>query len=103
MVRSYLRNRPTLKEVCVLIDARHGIKAIDQDTMEMLDQARVPYALVLTKADKIKPAELSALMAHIAEVLANHPAKPPVFATSSEKKTGLGELRAFLFGNYKST
>jgi len=97
MIRNYLRGRQTLKRVCVLIDSRHGIKAIDQDTMEMMDQSKVPYVIVLTKSDKIKPEELADLQARIEEELKTHPsACPRVYATSSDKKTGIPELRAFL-------
>lgn len=97
MIRSYLRGRLTLKRVCVLIDGRHGIKAVDQDAMEMLDSARVPYVIVLTKSDKLKPPELEAMVARIEEELKSHPAAfGKVFATSSDKKTGIPELRALL-------
>jgi GTP-binding protein len=99
MIRNYLRGRQTLKRVCVLIDSRHGIKAIDQDTMEMMDQSNVPYIIVLTKSDKIKPQELADLQERIEEELKSHPAAcPTVYATSSDKKTGIPELRAFLAG-----
>jgi len=98
MVRNYLQMRQTLKRVCVLIDARHGIKAIDQATMEMLDAARVPYVAVLTKADKIKESELEELTRRIGEELkANHPlAAAKIYPTSSDKKTGIEDLRTFL-------
>lgn len=97
MIRGYLRGRQTLKRVCVLIDSRHGIKAIDQDTMEMLDQANVPYVIVLTKADKLKPEELPEMISKIEDELKTHPAAcPKVYATSSDKKEGIPELRAFL-------
>ncbi len=97
MVSAYLRGRLTLKRACVLIDARHGIKAVDQDAMEMLDAHGVPYVVVLTKADKVKPTDLTVLIARIEEELQGHPsAAPKVFSTSSDKKTGIPELRAFL-------
>ena len=97
MIRGYLRSRQTLKRVCVLIDSRHGIKAIDQDSMEMLDQSNVPYVIVLTKADKLKAQELADTVARIEEELKTHPAAyPKVYATSSDKKSGIPELRAFL-------
>lgn len=97
MIRNYLRTRQTLKRVCILVDSRHGIKAVDQDTMEMLDQARVPYVIVLTKADKIKQAELEDLIARIEEELKTHPsALPKVYPTSADKKHGIPELRALL-------
>jgi len=95
LVKDYLRGRPTLKRVFLLIDSRHGIKPIDTEIMEMLDTAAVSYQVVLTKADKINPYQLSALSQATADALKKHPAAfPQVLATSSEKGEGLPELRA---------
>ena len=96
-IRNYLRMRTSLKRVCVLIDARHGIMAVDQDTMETLSHANVPYVLVLTKADKTKPAELAALQQRIESEISGIPgAYPKTYATSSSNKGGIAELRAIL-------
>ena len=57
-MRDFLRGRVVLKRVLVLIDSRHGIKDVDREMMQMLDQSAVGYRLVLTKADKIKASEL---------------------------------------------
>ncbi|MEC9343862.1 MAG: ribosome biogenesis GTP-binding protein YihA/YsxC, partial [Pseudomonadota bacterium] len=62
LVFDYLRGRPTLKRVYVLIDARHGLKANDLEVLDMLDVAAVSYQIVLTKADKIKPPALARLI-----------------------------------------
>lgn len=98
-IRNYLRNRNSLKRVCVLIDARHGIMAADQDTMETLSYAGVPYVVVLTKSDKTKPEELAALQRRIEEELRVTPgAYPKSYATSSSSKNGIAELRAILAG-----
>lgn len=93
--RSYLRGRPNLKRAYLLIDARHGLKAVDAEALDALDQAAVSYQIVLTKADKIKPAELETVRAKTLAAIAKRPAAfPRVAATSSEKGTGLAELRA---------
>lgn len=93
--RSYLRGRPNLKRAYLLIDARHGLKSVDAEALDALDQAAVSYQIVLTKADKIKPAELEAVRAKTLAAIAKRPAAfPRVAATSSEKGTGLAELRA---------
>lgn len=93
--RSYLRGRPNLKRAYLLIDARHGLKAVDAEALDALDQAAVSYQIVLTKADKIKPAELETVKAKTLAAIAKRPAAfPRVAATSSEKGTGLAELRA---------
>lgn len=97
MVQGYLRARQTLKVVCMLVDARHGLKDVDLETMAMLDHDRVPYAIVLTKADKIKKTEADELVRTIEANLKKHPsAHPLAFLTSSEKKEGIAELRLFL-------
>jgi GTP-binding protein len=95
LIRSYLRGRPTLRRVFVLVDSRHGIKPPDRDIMEMLDETAVPYQIVLTKTDKIKVPELHKVIAATEAALADHPAAfPTALVTSSEKGLGLEELRA---------
>lgn len=91
----YLKGRPTLKRVYILVDSRQGVKPNDIDMMNMLDKTAVSYQVVLTKVDKIKEAELAALQQQVKTLLKNHPAAHDVvLATSSEKRLGLEELRA---------
>jgi GTP-binding protein len=93
--RAYLRGRPNLKRVYLLIDARHGLKAVDAEALDALDQAAVSYQIVLTKGDKIKPAEVDRVTEATLKAIARRPAAfPRVLATSSEKGDGLPELRA---------
>ena len=66
LIGDYLRGRRELKRVFLLIDARHGIKANDKETMKLLDEAAVSYQVVLTKADKPKASELEAVQAKVA-------------------------------------
>ncbi|HEX7753280.1 MAG TPA: ribosome biogenesis GTP-binding protein YihA/YsxC [Novosphingobium sp.] len=95
LVRDFLRGRQVLKRALVLIDARHGIKPVDAEMMEMLDQAAVGYRIVLTKADKIKPTELADVLARTEAEARKHPAAhPQVLATSAETKAGIEALRA---------
>ena len=95
LIRDYLRGRRELKRVFVLIDARHGIKPNDKETMTLLDEAAVSYQVVLTKADKPKAAELAALKEKIAGELAKHPAAyPRIVTTSARMGSGIDELRA---------
>lgn len=92
--RAYLRGRPNLKRVYLLIDARHGLKAPDREAMDALDQAAVSYQVVLTKADKLKPAEVEKVTVETLKAVSKRPAAfPVVLATSSEKGAGLPELR----------
>ncbi|MEM8838633.1 MAG: ribosome biogenesis GTP-binding protein YihA/YsxC [Pseudomonadota bacterium] len=95
LIVAYLRGRVNLRRVYVLIDSRHGLKANDEDVLELLDKAAVSYQAVLTKADKIKPPALATAISNVEAALKRHPAAfPEVLATSSEKGTGLAELRA---------
>ena len=95
LARDYLRGRPSLRRVFVLIDARHGIKPADEAIFDLLDEAAVNYQPVLTKIDKLKPEALERVMAETAERLGKRPAAhPQVLATSSVKSTGIPELRA---------
>jgi GTP-binding protein len=94
LVFDYLKGRVTLKRVYVLIDARHGIKANDDEVLSLLDKAAVSYQVVLTKTDKIKPAGVPRLIAETLEKIRRRAAAfPAVIATSSEKSEGLDELR----------
>jgi GTP-binding protein len=94
LVNDYLRGRTTLKRAFLLIDARHGVKEVDRDIMEMLDGAAVSYRVVLTKADKVKASELAAVEAATLEALRKHSAAFPVIsATSAEKRGGIDALR----------
>lgn len=93
LIFDYLRGRPNLRCVFVLIDSRHGMKDSDEHLMKMLDQAAVPYRIVLTKADKGKA--LEDMKADVAEKLKKHAAAwPDVMATSAWKNQGFEELRA---------
>ena len=100
LVRDYLRGRVVLKRLLLLIDARHGVKPVDADMMQMLDEAAVGYRIVLTKADKIKASELEAVTAAtVAEARKHSAAFPQVHVTSAEKGLGIAELRAAVLGD----
>lgn len=95
LVRDFLRGRTVLKRTLLLIDARHGVKPVDVEMMQMLDEAAVGYRLVLTKADKIKAEELAAVHAATEAVARKHiAAYPGVLVTSAEKRSGIAALRA---------
>lgn len=97
LTRDYLRGRPQLRRVCLLIDARHGTKEADRELMGMLDSAAVVFQLVLTKSDKVPAAELEGRIASVAAEIARHPAgHPEVIATSAANGRGIEALRASL-------
>lgn len=93
--RDYLRGRVSLKRVYLLIDGRHGLKSVDTEALDALDEAAVSYQIVLTKADKLKKGEGEAMAAQTLKAISKRPAAyPAVLVTSSEKGDGLPELRA---------
>ena len=95
LIFDYLRGRPNLRRVFVLVDSRHGLKGNDLAALKALDTAAVTYQVVLTKADKIKPPALEKLVQQtLAEISRRPAAFPVIIATSSEKGVGIDELRA---------
>ena len=95
VLKTYLRGRPNLRRVFLLIDSRHGIKDEDLEIMKMLDISAVPYQIVLTKTDKISGSELEKTFKNTVQEIAKHAAAlPDIISTSSEKKIGLDLLKA---------
>lgn len=97
LLRSYLAGRQTLRRAFVLIDARHGAKAVDEDIMALLDRAAVTFQCVLTKTDKVNATELDTALSITRAALAKHPAAfPEIILTSSETTDGIETLRAII-------
>ncbi len=95
LTQDYLRGRVNLKRVLLLIDARHGLKAVDESIMKVLDEAAVSYQVVLTKADKLKQCDAAQRVSEVANAIKRRPAAFPVIAlTSSAKGDGIAEMRA---------
>jgi GTP-binding protein len=92
---SFLRGRPNLRRVYLLIDARHGIKDNDIEAVKLIDKAAVSYQVVLTKLDKLKAAEVTTTIADAAATIAKRAAAhPEIIATSAEGGVGIDLLRA---------
>lgn len=97
LLKSYLAGRQTLRRAFVLVDARHGIKAVDEEILDLLDKSAVTFQCVLTKIDKIKTSELDAVLDQVRGKLARHPAAfPEIVLTSSENGTGIETLRSII-------
>jgi len=95
LIHDYLRGRASLARVYVLIDARHGIKPVDEAVLETLGTAAVSYQIVLTKADELKKGELEKRIAETGQKIAKRAAAyPEVIHTSSRSGLGIPELRA---------
>jgi len=94
LLKAYLRGRATLRRVFLLVDARHGPKAVDEEIMALLGDAAVTFQVVLTKIDKPSKGDYSAVLAKTQKVLQKYPAAyPEIIATSSDKNIGLDILR----------
>jgi GTP-binding protein len=91
----FLRGRPSLRRVLLLMDSRVETKPADRAAMDLLGEAAVAYQLVLTKADAVKPAQLEKRLAEVQEIARLRTAAHPlVLVTSSETGEGIPELRA---------
>ncbi len=97
LLKNFLSGRQTLRRAFVLIDTRHGVKAVDEEILTLLDRSAVTFQAVLTKADKVSAAEREASIAQVQTALAKHPAAyPEIVVTSSEKGDGIETLRAII-------
>lgn len=95
LLKRYLAGRANLLRAFVLIDARHGIKPVDQEILSLLDRSAVPFQCVLTKTDKLKKGALEAVLDQVRGKLNTHPAAfPELIVTSSESGEGIETLRA---------
>jgi GTP-binding protein len=97
LLKQFLAGRQTLRRAFVLIDARHGVKAVDEEILKLLDRSAVTFQAVLTKVDKIHRDERDAVIEQVKGALAKHPAAyPEIVVTSSEKGEGIETLRALI-------
>jgi len=95
LIRDYLRGRVGLRRLCLLIDARHGLKPVDREIMDLMEDSAVVFQVVLTKCDKAK--KLPQLIAATEKVVAEYRAgSPEIIATSSRQNLGIADLRAEL-------
>lgn len=96
LIKDYLRGRPNLRCVLVLIDSRHGIKDVDAAILKLLDESAVSFRVVLTKADKAD--DIGAVTSAVEAALKTHPAAfPQAIITSAHRQDGIDTLRAVLY------
>ena len=97
LLKSYLAGRANLRRVFVLVDARHGVKDVDEEILKLMDRSAVAFQVVLTKVDKISQVEKLAVIEQVKAALATHVAAyPEIVVTSSEKGEGIETLRAII-------
>lgn len=96
-VADYLEFREGLKHVFVLIDSRHEPMEIDINHVTWLVEQQVPFSLVFTKSDKVKPGRVKKNQELFLEALNEYiDGKPAVFATSAKNNDGRKELLGFI-------
>ena len=99
LLKQYLQGRQTLRRAFVLIDSRHGVKAVDEEIMTLLDKSAVTFQVVMTKMDKLARPEREKNLEQTRAALTKHPAAyPEIVMTSSEKGDGIETLRAIIAG-----
>lgn len=95
LIHDYLHGRSSLARVYLLIDARHGLKTIDEAILDTLGQAAVSHEIVLTKCDQVSEAELAERSESVKAAMRNRPAAfPDLIATSARTGAGIPALRA---------
>jgi GTP-binding protein len=95
LIHNYLRGRATLARVYVLIDARHGLKPVDETILDTLGEAAVSHEIVLTKCDQVGEAALADRIAAVTAAMAKRPAAfPGLLATAAHTGAGMEQLRA---------
>lgn len=93
----YLKGRPSLRTICLLIDSRRGVGVYDELIMKELDKAAVSWIVILTKADKLTNEEIEKIKDSTSKNISKHPAAyPEIIVTSSLKSDGIPMLRAYL-------
>jgi GTP-binding protein len=97
LISAYLKGRPNLVRLMLLIDSRVGFKEPDLKLMDLLDEVALSYQVIMTKADEMKADELEIARARLAIQLERRPAAhPEIIVTSSRSKAGIDRLRAEL-------
>jgi GTP-binding protein len=95
LLKAYLRGRPVLLRVLVLVDGRHGLKPVDIEMLDVFDKSAVSYEIVLTKKDEVQSSAIEQQLAATRQALAARPAAyPEILFTSAHTGDGVPELRA---------
>ncbi|KAL3702247.1 hypothetical protein R1sor_020269 [Riccia sorocarpa] len=97
LVQEYVTSRPNLKRVCLLVDAKWGLKPRDQQLIQLMESSRTRYQIILTKTDLLPPLDLARRATQILQILKDHRSLiQPLIMVSSKSGAGLSHLRASL-------
>ena len=96
-ITDYFEQRKQLVSAFVLVDIRHEPQKIDVEFMQWLGERAIPFAIIFTKADKLKPQAIERNVAAYKEALLEWWEEfPPYFITSAQNKTGKEELTQYI-------
>jgi len=96
-ITDYFRKRNQLVNAFVLVDSRHEPQTIDLEFMQWLGTQMIPFSIIFTKADKLKPQALDQNMAHYKSVLMEYWEElMPMFITSSANNTGKEDVLNYI-------
>lgn len=96
-ITDYFEQREQLVSAFVLVDIRHEPQKIDVEFMQWLGERAIPFAIIFTKADKLKPQAIERNVAAYKEALLEWWEEfPPYFVTSAQNKTGKEELTQYI-------
>lgn len=96
-ITDYFEQREQLVSAFVLVDIRHEPQKVDVEFMQWLGERAIPFAIIFTKADKLKPQAIERNVATYKEALLEWWEEfPPYFVTSAQNKTGKEELTQYI-------
>lgn len=96
-ITAYFRKRKQLVSAFVLVDIRHKPQPIDLEFMQWLGENMIPFSIIFTKADKLKPKAIEDhVEAYKKIMLETWEEMPNYFVTSSSKKIGREEVLNYI-------
>ena len=96
-ISDYILKRPNLDCLFILVDSRHEPRKIDLEFIAWCGENEIPIAIVMTKTDKLKPAELEHnIQVYVETLLQEWEETPPMYYTSAENKNGKEELLEYI-------
>ena len=96
-ITNYFEQRKQLISAFVLVDIRHSPQPIDLDFMVYLGEKGIPFSIIFTKADKLKPKAIDRQVEQYGnELLKTWESLPPYFVTSSTKRIGQDDVLEFI-------
>lgn len=97
LITNYILNRKNLVNLFVLIDIRHTPQKIDMEFMQWCGESGVPFSIVFTKSDKMKPnAAKKNVEDYRTELLKSWEELPEIYITSAEKKEGGDQILQYI-------